>query len=85
MDPSEAARLLGVADSEVVEVRDVGGRFEVLHHDMASHEETWREVPGSPELALERDSGVVEPDAVPDDQPVVVEDPAPKPKRRSAR
>lgn len=78
MDLSEAARLLGVADSEVREVRDAGGRFEVLHHDMASHEETWREVPGAPDET----SGVGE------TNPEIVELPAGAKvasKRRSAR
>lgn len=49
MDPIEAARLLGVADTEVVDVRAHAGWWDALHHDQASHEETWREVPGNPE------------------------------------
>lgn len=74
MNPSDAARLLGVADSEVVEVRDVGGRFEVLHHDMASHEETWRPLPSDPEPA----DG-------PAEEPEVAEPPAKTTKRRNSR
>lgn len=63
MDLSEAARALGVADSEVIEVRDVGGRFEVLHHDMASHEETWRPLPSDPVPADDPDPEPAEPPA----------------------
>lgn len=91
MDQFEAARLLGVADSEIVEVRDVGGRFEVLHHDMASHEENWRPLPEPPFEV--RKFGVdvfAEPYSDPgDDEPLVSEPPAaaekPAPKRRSNR
>lgn len=85
MDPIEAARLLGVADTEVVDVRAHAGWWDALHHDQASHQETWREVPGNPEAPAddpapgpERDTAVVVPDAVPDDEPA----PAPAPKRR---
>lgn len=75
MNTSEAARALGVADSEVVEVRDVGGRLEALHHDMASHEETWRPLPVDPGAAAE-----------PDDEPEADEKPAKRAtKRRSDR
>lgn len=80
MDLSEAARMLGVADSEVREVRVAGGRFEVLHHDMASHEETWRPVPGGPEPA----DDAVEPEDAgePESKP---EAKKPAPKRRPSR
>lgn len=65
MDLAEAARRFGVAESEIVGIRPAGSWWEALHHDMASHEETWRTVPGAPELTLERDSGVVEPPVTP--------------------
>jgi hypothetical protein len=66
MDRAEAARRLSVAEHEVVDVRTVDGRVEVLHHDMASHVESWRRVwQDVVEFALEaaqkqpeRDSGV---------------------------
>lgn len=38
MSKDEAARILGIAEWEVVEVRDGAA----LVHDSASHEETWR-------------------------------------------
>lgn len=72
MDRSEAARRLGVAESEIVDVRDHAGWWEVHHHDMASHDETWRAVPGAPEV-------------VPDDVPVEQDEPeqlAPAPRAR---
>lgn len=72
MDPIEAARLLGVADTEVVDVRAHAGWWDALHHDQASHEETWREVPGNPEAPADDPA----PDAVPDNEP------ARAPKRR---
>jgi len=75
MDLSEAARRLGVAAHEIVDIRDHAGWWEVRHHDMASHEETWRPVPGAPE-------------AVPDDVPVETEEPepaAPTPRRKGSR
>lgn len=49
----EAARRLGVAAHEIVDIRDHAGWWEVRHHDMASHDETWRVVPGAP--AAEQD------------------------------
>lgn len=72
MDRSEAARRLGVADTEIVDIRDHAGWWEVRHHDMASHDETWRAVPGAPEV-------------VPDDVPVDPVEPgkaAPPPRAR---
>jgi hypothetical protein len=48
MDNPEAARLLGVAEAEVVDVKAHAGWWHVLHHDMASHEETWKDLPGRP-------------------------------------
>jgi hypothetical protein len=48
MDLVEAARRLGVAESEVRDVRPADGWWEALHHDMADHGETWRIVPGRP-------------------------------------
>lgn len=48
MDLAEAARRLSVAEHEVVNVRPAGGWWEALHHDMASHEEQWKPVPGAP-------------------------------------
>lgn len=68
MDKIEAARLLGVAEGEVVDIEAHAGWWHVLHHDMASHDETWRDVPGAPE-------------PVPDDVPAAEEPPA-APKRR---
>lgn len=47
MDMSEAARMLGVADTEIVDVRQQGQQWEALHHDMASHVERWRPIPGA--------------------------------------
>ena len=44
MDMHEAARRLGVAAHEIVDIRDHAGWWEVRHHDMASHDETWRQV-----------------------------------------
>lgn len=69
MDLAEAAHRLYVAEHEIVDVRPAAGGWEALHHDMASHEETWRRVPGAdeqpepdpnpaPALKPERDSGV---------------------------
>lgn len=66
MDLAEAARRLSVAEHEVVAVRPADNWWEALYHDMASHEETWRPVPGAgeqpesdpnPAPVLERDSG----------------------------
>jgi len=48
MNMAEAARLLGVAEHEVVDVTAHAGWWHVLHHDMASHEETVRKLPGAP-------------------------------------
>jgi hypothetical protein len=52
MDMQEAARRLGVAESEIVDIRYHAGWWEVQHHDMASHEENWRPVPGAPEATV---------------------------------
>lgn len=45
MNPADAARLLSVAEHEVLDTRLRDGWWEALHHDMASHEETWRPLP----------------------------------------
>jgi hypothetical protein len=44
MDAAEAARTLGVAEGEVIDIKAQAGWWHALHHDMASHEETWRPV-----------------------------------------
>lgn len=67
MDSPEAAHMLGVAESEVVAVKAEAGWWHALHHDMASHVETWRKVPGEP--AMPDDDPVSDPadsEAVPD-------------------
>lgn len=53
MNAAEAAHRLGVAEAEVVDVRAHAGWWEARHHDMASHEEAWRPVPGAPEQTPE--------------------------------
>jgi hypothetical protein len=59
MNSVEAARMLGVAESEVVDVRAQAGWWHALHHDMASHEESWRRVPDAPaDEQPEPDEGV---------------------------
>lgn len=51
MDSPEAARILGVAESEIVDVRQHAGWWEARHHDMATHDETWRPVLAVPDDA----------------------------------
>jgi hypothetical protein len=78
MDKQEAARRLGVAESEVVDIRDHAGWWEVRHHDQASHDENWRRVtPLDSETAAVDESG---PELV--DVPAEV---APAPSRRKSR
>lgn len=86
MNPADAARLLSVAEHEVLDTRLRDGCWEALHHDMASHEETWRPLP-----FVVREFGVdvfAQPYADPgDDEPLVSEDEPEKtaparPKRR---
>lgn len=48
MNAAEAAQRLGVAEAEVVDVKAEAGWWHALHHDMASHGEQWRPVPGAP-------------------------------------
>jgi hypothetical protein len=80
MDQAEAARRLSVAESEVVDVRPAGDWWEALYHDMASHDEVWRAVPGAPE-ATDLPT-VVEPEP----EPAAAKTPAKAaPKRRSSR
>lgn len=85
MDKAEAARRLSVAEHEVVDVRPTDGWWEALHHDMASHAEQWKLVPGSAEDVLERDSGVEgSPESGSgDEQPEAAPKPAPASKRKS--
>jgi hypothetical protein len=45
VDKYEAARLLSVAESEIVEVRQDADGWYALHHDMASHTQVWRHIP----------------------------------------
>lgn len=66
MDPQTAARLLQVAEHEVSEVRLRAGRWEARHHDMASHEETWRVLPGQPDDDPEGPGVDVDGDGVPE-------------------
>lgn len=83
MDQAEAARRLSVAEHEVVGVRPANGWWEALHHDMASHAEEWKLVPGSAEDVLVRDSGVEGAPEPADEQPAPSPAPAPKRKSRS--
>lgn len=48
MNSPEAAQRLGVAETEVVDVKAEAGWWHALHHDQASHVETWRKVPDAP-------------------------------------
>lgn len=64
MDQNEAARLLGVADTEVVDIRAHAGWWEARHHDMASHEEAWRPVPGEPDVPDDAPVGEAGPELV---------------------
>lgn len=65
MNPVEAARRLNVAEAEVLDVKAEAGWWHALHHDMASHVEEWRPVPGSPAA----DSPEPEPEAEGSDRP----------------
>lgn len=47
MTPDEAAAVLGVAAHEILDTRTAESGLEVLHHDMSSHVEQWRPVPGT--------------------------------------
>lgn len=47
MRPEEAAAVLGIAAYEVLDVRPADTGWEILHHDMSSHVECWRPVPGT--------------------------------------
>lgn len=84
MDQNEAARRLGVAESEVVDIRAHAGWWEVRHHDMASHEETWRTVPASSGFDVDGPGSAGEESAVvPDAAPVEEAEPAgPAPRAR---
>jgi len=68
VDKSEVARHLGVADTEIVEVRYDEQGWHVLHHDMASHNQQWKLVPGwsvppAPALVGEDGPELVQPPA----------------------
>jgi hypothetical protein len=80
MDMQEAARRLGVAESEIVNIRDHAGLWDVLHHDMASHDENWRLVPGAPETVVGEDG----PELVDVPAGSVVEPAAPAPRARKS-
>lgn len=64
MDTHEAAQILSVASHEVVDVRQEAGWWHALHHDMASHEETWRQVAPADDPA--EPVGDLDGDGVPD-------------------
>lgn len=66
MDTHEAAQILSVADHEVIDVKQDAGWWHALHHDMASHEETWRQVAPVPEAAPTEQVGDLDGDGVPD-------------------
>jgi hypothetical protein len=66
MDNPEAAHLLGVAESEVRDVKSEAGWWHALHHDMASHQEQWRKVIQAPEEEASPD-GPLRTEDVPDD------------------
>lgn len=61
MDSPEAARMLGVAESEVVDIKAEAGWWHALHHDMASHTETWRPVIEAPEPEAADEPAEVDP------------------------
>jgi hypothetical protein len=73
LDKEEAARILGVAAYEITEVEHRADGWWALQHDMASHVNIWRHVPGwlaVDEVLAEPDDGPpvgdVDGDGVPD-------------------
>lgn len=64
MDRAEAARQLSVAEHEIVDVRPADGWWEALHHDMSSHEEAWRRVPGTPKYVGEQGPELIDAETV---------------------
>lgn len=64
MNMAEAARRLGVAEHEIVDLKAHAGWWHVLHHDMASHEESWKPVPvaaDDPAVPAAEDAPAAEP------------------------
>jgi hypothetical protein len=67
MDKHEAARLLGVAEHEILSVRHDAEGWWAHHEDMASHVRTWRHIPGW-QVASETASPPEEPASPPEEE-----------------
>jgi hypothetical protein len=83
MDTHEAARILGVAAYEVLELRHDAEGWWAHHEDMASHIRIWRHIPSwqlttedASTVSVQADAGEAGPDVAPDSPQEVATGPA---------
>jgi hypothetical protein len=66
LSTDDAARILGVAPYEIISTRWDDGGWWALQHDMASHIQLWRHIPGSQPGPVDEPVGDLDGDGVPD-------------------